>query len=85
MSDTATLTMYGADWCRDCRRSKALLDKLGVSYDYVDTEREPDGADRALAVSGRMQIPVLQFSDGTVQVEPTDPELRAKLEALSLV
>lgn len=79
------ILMFGADWCRDCRRSKALLDGLGVAYEYVDTEKEEDGADRAQAVSGRMQIPVIQFSDGTVQVEPTDPELRSKLEELKLV
>jgi mycoredoxin len=24
------ITMYGADWCSDCRRSKKLLDGMGV-------------------------------------------------------
>ena len=46
------LTMFGAEWCRDCRRSKALLEKLGVDYDYVDLEAEEDGADRAKAIRG---------------------------------
>ena len=44
---TATITMFGAEWCRDCRRSKKLLDGLGVAYDYVDLESVADGADRA--------------------------------------
>jgi mycoredoxin len=84
MTDSPAITMYGADWCRDCLRSKALLDRLGVAYDYVDTE-EGDNAQRAQQVSGRMQIPVVVFPDGTHQVEPTDPELQSKLAELSLV
>ncbi|GAA1758356.1 glutaredoxin family protein [Agromyces humatus] len=75
----ARITMYGAEWCVDCRRSKALLDREGVDYDYVDLEVVIDGADRAKAISGRTQIPVVVFPDGTHFTEPTDAELSAKL------
>ncbi|GLI27663.1 NrdH-redoxin [Agromyces rhizosphaerae] len=75
--------MYGAEWCGDCRRSKALLDRLDVDYDYVDLEEEFDGAERAKAISGRTQIPVVVFPDGTHVVEPTDAELAAKLDELA--
>ena len=80
-TDTAPdrILMFGAEWCRDCRRSKALLEKEGVAYDYVDLEQVADGADRALAISGRTNIPVVVFPDGSHLVEPTDPELAAKL------
>jgi mycoredoxin len=80
-TDTAPdrILMFGAEWCRDCRRSKALLDREGVGYDYVDLEAVADGADRAYAVSGRTQIPVVVFPDGSHLVEPTDAELAAKL------
>ena len=77
----ATITMYGANWCSDCRRSKALLDGLGTDYEYVDIEKELDGAARALAISGRTSIPVVVFPDGSFQVEPSDAELREKLSA----
>ena len=76
----ARITMYGADWCRDCRRSKALLDGRGVEYDYIDLEAIPDAADRAKAISGRTQIPVVVFPDGTHFTEPTDAELVEKLD-----
>jgi len=79
------VTMFGAEWCRDCRRSKALLEKLGVDYDYIDLEAIEDGADRAKAISGRTNIPVVVFPDGTHQVEPTDADLQSKLEELTLV
>jgi mycoredoxin len=75
------VTMFGADWCGDCRRSKALLDGLGIDYDYVDTEAIEDAADRARAISGRMNIPVIVFPDGSHLVEPSDPQLREKLLA----
>ncbi len=76
----ARITMYGADWCRDCRRSKALLDARDVDYEYVDLEAVADGAARAKAISGRTQIPVVVFPDGTHFTEPTDAELAAKLD-----
>lgn len=77
------ITMYGADWCSDCVRSKKLLDDMGVDYDYVDLIAEPAAAHRALAISGRTSIPVIAFSDGTHFVEPSDAELRNKIESLS--
>jgi glutaredoxin len=55
---------------------------MGVDYTYVDVERIESAADEARAISGRTNIPVVAFSDGTHFVEPSDAELRAKVEAL---
>ncbi|WP_375399623.1 glutaredoxin family protein [uncultured Amnibacterium sp.] len=77
---SARITFYGAGWCGDCRRSKALLDGEGVDYDYVDVEASEQAADAAVAVSGRTNIPVIVFPDGSHVVEPSDAELRAKLQ-----
>jgi mycoredoxin len=82
MTDSAEITMYGADWCRDCRRSKALLDGEGVAYRYVDVEVSKEAADEAMSVSGRPNIPVILFPDGSHLVEPSDDALRAKLAAV---
>jgi glutaredoxin-like protein len=76
------ITIYGADWCGDCRRSKKLLDWMGVDYEYIDVEAIESAADEARAISGRTNIPVVTFPDGTHFVEPSDAELRAKVEAL---
>lgn len=82
----AGIVMYSADWCGDCRRSKALLARLGVAYELVDTETTPDAADRIRAITGgRQNIPVIVFPDGTHQVEPSDAELEGKLRALGIV
>ena len=84
MADAA-ITMYGAEWCGDCRRSKRLLDSLGVAYEYVDVANDDAGKDVAIVISGKQSIPVITFSDGTFVVEPSDIDLRSKVEALGLV
>ena len=77
------ITMYGAEWCGDCRRSKKLLDELGVDYEYIDLEADVAAADKARAISGRTNIPVIVFPDDTHFVEPSNDELREKVAALS--
>ena len=78
------ITMYGADWCGDCRRAKAVFEAAGVDYDHVDLEAEPERASEAVQLSGgRKRIPVIVFGDGTVLVEPADAELEAKLGDLA--
>ena len=74
--------MYGADWCRDCRRTEALLNELGVEWTKVDVEASADAAEQAKAISGRMNIPVVHFTDGSHLVEPSDVAVRDKLTAL---
>ncbi len=74
-----TITMYGADWCRDCRRTEALLDDLGVEWTKIDVDASADAAAQAQAISGRTNIPVVVFPDGSHLVEPSDDDVRAKL------
>lgn len=73
------ITLFGADWCGDCRRSKAFLTAAGVEFDYIDLVATPEEADRAQAISGRKNIPVIVFPSGDVLVEPSNDELAAKL------
>lgn len=75
------IVIYGADWCGDCRRAKRLLDRRGVDYSWIDVEADPAAADEARQISGRPNIPVIVMSDGEVLVEPSDPELDARLSA----
>lgn len=82
----AELTVYGADWCPDCRRSKRLLDRLAVPYSYVDVDADPEALAAMLALtSGRQSIPVVLFPDGHHLTEPSDPALRADLETAGLL
>lgn len=80
-----TITMFGAEWCGDCRRTKAQLDGLGIDYQYIDLEAEPSAADVAKDISGRMNIPVVVYPDGSHHVEPSNADVADKLTALGLV
>jgi glutaredoxin-like protein len=82
---SSSITMFGADWCGDCRRTKKQLDRLGVEYRYVDLMAEPDAADVAREISGRTSIPVVVYPDATHHVEPSDADVEAKLRELELV
>ena len=79
------VTMYGADWCGDCRRSKALLTATGVDFEVKDVEHSPEFTEEARAISGRTNIPVVVFADGKFLVEPSDPELHAELKVRGLI
>ena len=78
------IVVYGADWCGDCRRSKSLLDRRGVDYVWVDVERYPGMAEEARRVGHSKRIPVIAFPDGSVLVEPTDPELDERRQHVSV-
>lgn len=80
------ITMYGAEWCGDCRRSTALLKELGVEYNYINVEEVPEAADKVVEINGGAQsIPVIVFDDGTHLTEPSDPALREKLTQLGVI
>lgn len=76
----AEITVYGADWCPDCTRTKRALDAAGADYVYRDLVAEPEAAAEAEEISGRKNIPVVVLPDGVVLVEPSDPDLLAALE-----
>ena len=74
------LVVYGADWCPDVRRTRAVLDRADASYRYVDIEQDAQAlaAVRRLQRGGR-RIPTLVWGDSSYLVEPSDDELRAQL------
>ena len=42
------VTMYGADWCGDCRRSKKFMDDNNVKFNYIDVEADPEASDKEI-------------------------------------
>ncbi|MEY4497450.1 MAG: hypothetical protein RLZZ364_755 [Actinomycetota bacterium] len=86
MSSHPEITMYGADWCGDCRRSKRLLEELDVQITHIDVEADKSAAAKVMEINGGAQsIPVIVFPDGTHLTEPSDNDLKAKLEALKVI
>ena len=80
------ITMYGADWCGDCRRSKRLLEELDIQVNHIDVEVDESAAAKVQEINGGAKsIPVLVFSDGTHLTEPSDNDLKVKLTSLGLI
>ena len=80
------ITMYGADWCGDCRRSERLLNELNVEYTKIDTDADVTAVDKVIEINGGAKsIPVIVFSDGTHLTEPSDNDLKAKLQSLGII
>ena len=86
MSSHPEITMYGANWCGDCRRSKRLLEELDVQITHIDVEADTTAAAKVVEINGGAQsIPVIVFPDGTHMTEPSDNDLKAKLVALGVI
>ena len=83
-TSTPEIRMFGADGCGDCRRAKRLFGELGVPYQFINLEEEPTAAEVARDISGRTNIPVITYPDGSHHVEPSDADIRAKLAELGL-
>ena len=77
---TEEITIYGADWCRDCRRTKRYLVTNDIPHAWVDVEVNPAEIETVMAYNGgRKSIPVVVFPDGTHLTEPSDSDMDAKL------
>jgi glutaredoxin-like protein len=74
------IVVYGAPWCGDCKRAQRVLDRHGARYRWIDVDEDPEAAREVVRINrGLRTIPTILFPDGSVLVEPTDPELAAKL------
>jgi thioredoxin reductase (NADPH) len=74
------LTLYGAAWCPDCRRSKAFLAEQRIPFHYVDLEAHPEeNATVERYNDGKRIIPTIVFADGSHVAEPSNEELADKL------
>lgn len=74
------ITLYGASWCPDCRRSKNFFTEQRIPYTYVDLEEHPEAADIVTGLNdGKQIIPTIVFPDGSFVAEPTNEELADKL------
>jgi len=83
---TSDITMYSADWCGDCRRSKRLMDSLNVKYTLIDVEASATASEKVIEINGGTRsIPVIVFADGTHLTEPSDNAIKAKLKELAII
>ena len=76
----ANLTVYGADWCPDCRRTKRFLDEHSIPYKWMDTDADKEAEAFVRHINdGKRIIPTIIFDDDSFLVEPSNTELADKL------
>ena len=68
------VTVYGAEWCADCRRARRYLDATVTPYQWIDVAADSD-VRAMLDAAGYRAIPVVAIPTGQVLVEPSDDEL----------
>tara|TARA_B100000035_G_scaffold96868_1_gene82185 strand:+ start:253 stop:501 length:249 start_codon:yes stop_codon:yes gene_type:complete len=80
------IDFYTTDWCGDCVRSKALLNKLGLDFNEINVDLNEDANEyiKSLQVNQR-RIPTIVFKDESFLVEPSDVELENKLKELNYI
>jgi thioredoxin reductase (NADPH) len=76
----ASIDVYGAAWCPDCRRAKKFLADQRIHYRWHDIDGRED---LQLIVEerngGRRIIPTVVFADGSHLAEPSNEQLADKL------
>jgi thioredoxin reductase (NADPH) len=76
----AEITVYGAPWCPDSRRTKRFLGEARVDFAWVDVTEDADAAAFVRRQSaGKLLIPTVVLGNGLVLVAPSPADLGAKL------
>ena len=79
-----SIVMYSTTFCGDCRRSKALLHRMGVPFEEINIDHDPQAAAEVQRLNrGYRSVPTIIIGGNTVLTEPSDRELAAALEAAS--
>lgn len=85
INDGYRIILYGADWCPDCRKSKAFLDDNRINYHFIDTELNQWAIPIITKLNnGKRRIPTIVINDDIVLVEPSNEELRQALQIVEV-
>ena len=58
------ITMYGASWCPDCRRTKDFLEKNQVDFEYINVDVSPEASAIVEGINnGKRIIPTLIINE----------------------
>jgi mycoredoxin len=82
---TPVLTLYGAAWCEDTRRTRRLLRRLAIRHRYRDVDEDLDALDRATTLNqGVRRTPVVTIGSD-IFVEPANSTMTSALLAHGLL
>jgi len=74
------LIVYATGWCGDCSRARRFLEAHRVAYRWIDIDRDREAEALVRKVNrGNRSVPTLVFPDGSMLVEPSNPDLARHL------
>ena len=74
------IVMYSTEFCPDCLRAKKFFEVNEIPYLRIGLEGNEEATDFVLQVNnGYRNVPTIVFPDGSILVEPTWEELKAKI------
>jgi hypothetical protein len=81
------ITVYGADWCEDTRRSLRQLRRLAVPHVYRNVDEDIDALERAKSLNdGKRRTPTIDLGvGGPALVEPDNDTLTGALVELEML
>ncbi len=75
------ITVYGASWCGDSRRTRRQLDSLGIPYEFIDVDADPAASDWITEQNGGKRLtPTVKLNDQLL-FEPTNAQMENALQA----
>lgn len=76
------MILYSTTWCGHCLRLKRQLDELGIAYDEIDVDVEPQHGDRIVAATGGYRtVPAVEVG-AELLVNPTIGQVRSALASV---
>jgi len=74
------ITVYGAPWCPDCKRSKKFLSEHRVPFRWIDIDLDPEALSYVEQIQrGGRTIPMIELPGGERLLEPGNDELARAL------
>ena len=77
--------VYGANWCGHTTMARRHLDELGVPYQYIDVDDNPEASQWVKDHNHGMEVKPTIDVDGTVMTNPSNSELDSALMQAGLL
>jgi glutaredoxin-like protein len=74
------IIVYGTKWCGDCIRTKMVLNRNQIDYQWIDIDKDSSAKEFVGQVNGgNFVVPTIVFQDGTILAEPSTHQIKQKL------
>jgi mycoredoxin len=74
------IVMYATEHCSDCIRAKKFFEANNIEHLRIGLEGNQEATEFVLQVNhGYRSVPTIIFPDGSILVEPSWEELKAKI------